>query len=140
MFNLLTGDSQQNLAVPTAPHKSSARRHLSASVERVRDAIHRIPRPHISSSRTSLNSKKKRNSVISNASTVNDEDTVSIMVPDKQNRSGMYHSFRCIRRGLVVRISAFHAGGPGSIPGVGTLIFYPKNIIHNAKYLLFGFK
>jgi hypothetical protein len=25
--------------------------------------------------------------------------------------------------GLVVRIPAFHAGGPGSIPGVGTLIF-----------------
>ena len=28
-----------------------------------------------------------------------------------------------IRRGLVVRISAFHAGGPGSIPGVGKLLF-----------------
>ena len=26
--------------------------------------------------------------------------------------------------GLVVRIPAFHAGGPGSIPGVGTDIFY----------------
>ena len=28
-----------------------------------------------------------------------------------------------IRRGLVVRISAFHAGGPGSIPGVGIPFF-----------------
>ncbi len=26
--------------------------------------------------------------------------------------------------GLVVRIPAFHAGGPGSIPGVGILLFY----------------
>ena len=25
--------------------------------------------------------------------------------------------------GLVVRIPAFHAGGPGSIPGVGTCFF-----------------
>ena len=25
--------------------------------------------------------------------------------------------------GLVVRIPAFHAGGPGSIPGVGTCVF-----------------
>jgi hypothetical protein len=33
-----------------------------------------------------------------------------------------------IRRGLVVRISAFHAGGPGSIPGVGMLfLFYLRN-------------
>ena len=31
---------------------------------------------------------------------------------------------RHIRRGLVVRISAFHAGGPGSIPGVGILFFF----------------
>ena len=28
-----------------------------------------------------------------------------------------------IPHGLVVRIPAFHAGGPGSIPGVGASIF-----------------
>ena len=28
--------------------------------------------------------------------------------------------------GLVVRIPAFHAGGPGSIPGVGTSLFVLK--------------
>jgi hypothetical protein len=92
-------------------------------VQSIRDAVKRISRPHISSSRTSLNSKKKRNSTMSIASTINDEDGISIKVPDKQNRSSMYHSFVCIRRGLVVRISAFHAGGPGSIPGVGILFF-----------------
>ena len=27
--------------------------------------------------------------------------------------------------GLVVRIPAFHAGGPGSIPGVGGIILLP---------------
>ncbi len=32
-----------------------------------------------------------------------------------------------IRRGLVVRISAFHAGGPGSIPGVGILFLYESH-------------
>ena len=26
--------------------------------------------------------------------------------------------------GLVVRIPGFHPGGPGSIPGVGTLLFF----------------
>ncbi len=26
--------------------------------------------------------------------------------------------------GLVVRILAFHAGGPGSIPGVGNVLFF----------------
>ena len=36
------------------------------------------------------------------------------------SRAFHVHS-RSIRRGLVVRISAFHAGGPGSIPGVGIL-------------------
>ncbi len=32
--------------------------------------------------------------------------------------------------GLVVRILAFHAGGPGSIPGVGRFFFtFKKNIL-----------
>ena len=29
-----------------------------------------------------------------------------------------------IRYGLVVRISAFHAEGPGSIPGVGVFLIF----------------
>ena len=29
--------------------------------------------------------------------------------------------------GLVVRIPAFHAGGPGSIPGVGNIFFIANN-------------
>ena len=35
-----------------------------------------------------------------------------------------YTTYAIIRRGLVVRISAFHAGGPGSIPGVGIILFF----------------
>ena len=31
--------------------------------------------------------------------------------------------------GLVVRIPAFHAGGPGSIPGVGTCFCQIQNIV-----------
>ena len=30
--------------------------------------------------------------------------------------------YRCLPHGLVVRIPAFHVGGPGSIPGVGTRV------------------
>ena len=33
---------------------------------------------------------------------------------------------RQVPYGLVVRIPAFHAGGPGSIPGVGTSLFVPE--------------
>ncbi len=29
-----------------------------------------------------------------------------------------------IRYGLVVRISGFHPGGPGSIPGIGKILFH----------------
>ena len=86
---MFTGDSQQNLAVPSV-RKSSSRKSLSASVQSLRDAVHRIPHPHLSSSRTSLSSKKKRQSVVSNASTINDQDSISIQVPEKQNRAGMY--------------------------------------------------
>ncbi len=86
---MFTGDSQQNLAVPSAP-KSSSRKSLSASVQSLRDAVHRIPRPHLSSSRTSLSSKKKRQSVVSNTSTINDQESISVQVPVKQNRAGMY--------------------------------------------------
>ena len=35
---------------------------------------------------------------------------------------------QAIPYGLVVRIPAFHAGGPGSIPGVGALYFDQSDI------------
>ena len=43
----------------------------------------------------------------------------------KQNTEcfGRTYIFRC---GLVVRIPGFHPGGPGSIPGIGTTLFYRK--------------
>ena len=34
-----------------------------------------------------------------------------------------------VPRGLAVRISGFHPGGPGSIPGVGTYIFFYSGLI-----------
>ena len=37
---------------------------------------------------------------------------------------------QAIRCGLVVRIPGFHPGGPGSIPGIGTTFFLPKNIVY----------
>jgi hypothetical protein len=93
-------------------------------MQSLRDAVHRIPHPHASSqSRTSLTSEKKQKSEAPNRSSINDEDAISLKVPNLPSRSSMYYSSTCIRRGLVVRISAFHAGGPGSIPGVGILFF-----------------
>ena len=89
----------------------------------LRDKVHRIPHPHISSSRTSLNSQKTATNEIPTSSTINNEDTISTKAKDIPTKSGMYYLMICIRRGLVVRISAFHAGGPGSIPGVGILFF-----------------
>ena len=39
--------------------------------------------------------------------------------------------------GLVVRIPGFHPGGPGSIPGVGTLVFKLQNTrSHDESVLL----
>ena len=40
----------------------------------------------------------------------------------------MYNSFyNCFPRGLAVRISGFHPGGPGSIPGVGNPFYWWMN-------------
>ncbi len=111
-------DSKLSLASTTTV--KSNRRNISGSMQSLRDAVHRIPHPHISSSRTSLTSEKNRKVEITKSSTIDVQDTISLKVPDI---SSMYCLFRCIRRGLVVRISAFHAGGPGSIPGVGILFF-----------------
>ena len=38
--------------------------------------------------------------------------------------------------GLVVRILAFHAGGPGSIPGVGRIVFVFLNLAFNTSLIL----
>lgn len=37
----------------------SSRKHISGSIQSIRDAVGRIPRPHLSKSRTSLTSEKK---------------------------------------------------------------------------------
>ena len=53
----------------------------------------------------------------------------------KDNESSLFHSAfvflndllafsSIVPYGLVVRIPAFHAGGPGSIPGVGKFFFF----------------
>ena len=47
------------------------------------------------------------------------------MQRQEQQETWSFRSIIDIRRGLVVRISAFHAGGPGSIPGVGIHFFLP---------------
>jgi hypothetical protein len=98
--------------------------HLSGPIQGIRDAVHRIPKPHISASRTSLDSEQHPKSEVSDSTTLKDHDTISVERSEKQHKSRMYPSYKCIRRGLVVRISAFHAGGPGSIPGVGMLFFF----------------
>ena len=92
-------------------------------MQSLRNAVHRIPHPHISSSRTSLAVEKEDKSERANSSTINDEDMIPSKVKDVSSRTSMYYLFIYIRRGLVVRISAFHAGGPGSIPGVGIYLF-----------------
>lgn len=52
----------------------ASRVHLAGSIQSIRDAVHRIPKPHLSSSRTSLNSEQQSNAEIS----------------DKQNKTSMY--------------------------------------------------
>ena len=94
-------------------------------MQSLRDTVHRIPHPRLSSSRISLNTEKNRPMHMSIGSAMNDGDVVSLKVPSISSRTSMYIVYQCIRRGLVVRISAFHAGGPGSIPGVGIPFFLP---------------
>ncbi len=90
-------------------------------MQSLRNTVTRHP---LSSSRTSLSSEKNKKDEILNSSIINDEDTtISSKIKDEPSKSSMYYLVICIRRGLVVRISAFHAGGPGSIPGVGILFF-----------------
>ena len=49
---------------------------------------------------------------------------------EQTKRSFVMLCYMSVRRGLVVRISAFHAGGPGSIPGVGIPFFVQDKILH----------
>jgi hypothetical protein len=57
----------------------------------------------------------------------------------KDNESSLFHSAfvflndllafsSIVPYGLVVRIPAFHAGGPGSIPGVGKFFFFLNSL------------
>ena len=39
-----------------------------------------------------------------------------------RNKYIQFHQQRSVPCGLVVRIPGFHPGGPGSIPGMGTLL------------------
>ncbi len=132
-----TGNSKLNVA-PTTTAKSH-HKHLSASMQSLRNTVNRISHPHISSSRTSLNSEKNRKNIISTSSTIDVEDKISSKVKDEPSISSMYHSFIYIRRGLVVRISAFHAGGPGSIPGVGMLFFLLYFFLFTLTYSIRSF-
>ncbi len=136
-MNLILGDSKLSLASLTRRKLSG--KSLSVSMQNIRDTVHRISHPHQSLSRTSLNTEKKDKAEISSTPIINDEDTISLQIPDVQSQSSMYHLYRCIRRGLVVRISAFHAGGPGSIPGVGILFFFLLTLffIYSIRLFLF---
>ncbi len=61
-------------------HHISSR--MTGSIQSLRDAVHRIPKPHHSSSRTSLNSEQK----------TKDEtiDSTSSRKSEQQNLSSMY--------------------------------------------------
>ena len=100
--------------------EKTTRKRASISMQSLRDVVHRISRPPMSAARDLATSEKKLKSAMTNGvQTDDDNDNTSLKISKAQSRTSMYAVYRCIRRGLVVRISAFHAGGPGSIPGVG---------------------
>ncbi len=73
-FNvILLGGSRRSL---------SSRVHLAGSIQSLRDAVHRIPKPRLSASRTSLDSEQQSNAEIS--------DRTSTKIEDKQNKTSMY--------------------------------------------------
>lgn len=63
-------------------HKFSKHKHISSSINSLREAVQRIPKPHISTSRTSVNSEQKPPSEVS--------DTTSLQIPYNQQKSSMY--------------------------------------------------
>ena len=46
-------------------------------------------------------------------------------------------SISAVPRGLAVRISGFHPGGPGSIPGVGTNCFFLFTLTLSNRVFIF---
>jgi hypothetical protein len=62
-------------------HKLSKHK-ISDSIQSIRSAVHRFPKPHLSSSRTSVNSDQKSQAEIS--------DTTSLKVPHDQHKPGTY--------------------------------------------------
>jgi hypothetical protein len=57
--------------------------HLSGSIQSLRDAVHRIPKPRRSSSRTSLNLEPNSKS----DATIDDQDQTSITTINQQSKS-----------------------------------------------------
>ncbi|CAF1129941.1 unnamed protein product [Adineta steineri] len=78
---------QQSTESPKTSKLSS--KHLSASMQNIRDTVRNVSPGNFLSSRTSLNSEKKAKVRQSSTSTVNEDDTVSLKVPDKQSRSSI---------------------------------------------------
>jgi hypothetical protein len=100
--------------------EKTTRKRASISMQSLRDVVNRISRPPLSAARDLANAEKKLKSAVTNGLQTDDDDNnTSLKIAKAQSGTSMFASYRCIRRGLVVRISAFHAGGPGSIPGVG---------------------
>ncbi len=60
----------------------SSRTPVTGSIQSLRDAVHRVPKPHLSTSRTSLNSQQKSKDEIS--------DSTSTKASDKHDKSSMY--------------------------------------------------
>ncbi|CAF1304997.1 unnamed protein product [Adineta steineri] len=78
---------QQSTESPKTSKLSS--KHLSGSMQNIRDTVRNVSPGNFLSSRTSLNSEKKAKVRQSSTSTFNEEDTVSLKVPDKQSRSSI---------------------------------------------------
>ena len=113
------GESEQSL--PSSVSEKTTRKRASISMQSLRDVVNRISRPPLSAARDLANSEKKLKSAMTNGLQTDDDDNTSLKISKAPSRTSMFAFYQCIRRGLVVRISAFHAGGPGSIPGVGIL-------------------
>ncbi|CAF1403790.1 unnamed protein product [Adineta ricciae] len=91
-----TNDSKLSLESITT--EKSSHRNLSASMQNLRDTVHRITPSQLLSSRTASSSKRDHLSVSSNMpSGKDDEDTISVKMSETTNKTR----------------------GPGSIPGVG---------------------
>ena len=89
-LNSVLGESK--LTLSNISSSKSSRKHLSVSMLSLRDIVHRIPRPTHSSSRVSLNSNESKPKKVSHSSTNadDDDDVVSIKVPEYPSRTSMY--------------------------------------------------